>query len=98
MNLGRVEVNIGAGEVTMDLRGEPKSDYSVQIRGGVGETTVYLPRNAAIAARATKGLGEIDTEGLAERDGMWTNPDATNGAVTVRLDVKGGIGEIRLVR
>jgi hypothetical protein len=98
MNLGRVEVNIGAGAVKMDLRGEPKRDYSVEIRGGVGETTVYLPRNAVIAAKARKGLGAISTEGLVERDGVWTNPDASDAAVTVRLDVKGGIGEIRLLR
>jgi hypothetical protein len=98
MNLGRVEVNIGAGEVTMDLRGEPKRDYSVEIRGGVGETTVYLPRNVAIAAKATKGIGDIKTEGLAERDGVWLNPDAVNAGVTVRVDVKGGIGEIHLIR
>ncbi len=41
MNLTSVEMNIGAGKVTMDLRGEPKHDYTVQIRGGVGETVVY---------------------------------------------------------
>ena len=98
MNLGRVDVNIGAGEVTMDLRGEPKRDYSVQIRGGVGETTVYLPRDAGIAATAAKGIGDINVDGLEQRDGIWINPDRINAPVTVRLDVKGGIGEIRLVR
>jgi uncharacterized protein DUF2154 len=98
MNLGRVEVNIGAGEVTVDLRGEPRRNYSVQIRGGVGETTVYLPRDAGISATATKGIGEINVDGLERRDGVWLNPDRVNAPVTVRLDVKGGIGEIRLIR
>ena len=37
LNLSRVELNIGAGEMKMDLRGEPNRDYTVQIRGGVGE-------------------------------------------------------------
>jgi hypothetical protein len=98
MNLGRVEVNLGAGEVEMDLRGEPKRDYSVQIRGGVGETTVHLPRNAGISATATKGIGAIDVEGLEQRGNVWINPERVDAPVTVRLDVKGGIGEIRLVR
>ncbi len=98
MNLGRVDVNIGAGEVTMDLRGEPRRDYSVHIRGGVGETTVYLPRDVGIAATAAKGIGDLNVEGLERRDGVWVNPDRINAPVTVRLDVKGGIGEIRLVR
>ena len=98
MTLSRVEMNIGAGKVTMDLRGEPKHDYSVQIRGGVGETVVYLPKDAGISAKATKGIGDISTEGLEQRDGVWTNPDRVGAPVTVRLDVKGGVGAIRLVR
>jgi hypothetical protein len=98
LNLSRVEMNIGAGEVKMDLRGEPKRDYTVDIRGGVGETVVYLPRDVAISATATKGIGQIDIEGLQQRDGVWVNPDRMGAPVTVRLDVKGGIGEIRLIR
>lgn len=98
LNLNRVEMNIGAGEVKMDLRGEPKHDYTVQIRGGVGETVVQLPRDVGISATATKGIGDINTEGLELRDGVWINPDRVGAPVTVRIDVKGGVGQIRLVR
>ena len=98
MNLRSVTVNVGVGEVKMDLRGEPKRDYNVQIRGGVGEATVYLPKDVGISARAAGGIGEIKAEGLEKRDGVWINPDRVNAPVTVRLDVKGGVGEIRLIR
>jgi hypothetical protein len=98
MNLSRVEMNIGAGEVKMDLRGEPKRDYTVHIRGGVGETVVFLPKDVGISATATKGIGDISVEGLEQRDGVWVNPDRIGAPVTVRLDVKGGVGQIRLVR
>lgn len=97
MNLNQVEMNIGAGEVKMDLRGEPKRSYTVQIRGGVGETVVNLPKDVAISATATKGIGDISVEGLEQHEGVWVNPDRIGAPVTVRLDVKGGIGEIRLV-
>ena len=98
MNLTGVEMNIGAGEVKVDLRGEPKSDYTVDINGGVGETVVYLPKDVAISAQARKGIGNIDVQGLEQRAGVWVNPDRIGAPVTVRLDIKGGIGEIRLVR
>ena len=98
MNLNQVEMNIGAGKVTMDLRGEPKRSYTVQIRGGVGETIVNLPKDVAISASATKGIGNLSIDGLEQRDGVWVNPDRVGAPVTVRLDIKGGIGEIRLVR
>jgi hypothetical protein len=98
MNLSRVELTIGAGEMNVDLRGEPKRDYTVQIRGGVGETTVQLPKDVAISATATKGIGDISIEGLEQRDGVWVNPDRIGAPVTVRLDVKGGVGQINLKR
>ena len=98
LNLSRVDVNIGAGAMTVDLRGEPKRDYTVQIRGGVGETTVQLPKDVAISATATKGIGDISIEGLEQRDGVWVNPDRIGAPVTVRVDVKGGVGQINLRR
>jgi N-terminal domain of toast_rack, DUF2154 len=98
MNLRRVDVKIGAGELKMDLRGEPKRDYDVQIQGGVGQATVYLPRDAGIKATAAGGIGEISTTGLEKRDGVWVNAERIDAPVTVHLDVKGGVGEIRLVR
>jgi hypothetical protein len=98
MNLIRVDVSIGAGKLEVDLRGEPKRDYAVQIRGGVGETVVYLPKDVGIVATATKGIGDISTEGLESRDGAWVNPGRIGAPVTVRVDVKGGVGAIRLIR
>jgi predicted membrane protein len=86
------------GEVEIDLRGEPARDYSVEIRGGVGEATVYLPKDAGISATARGGIGDLDVEGLEERGGVWVNPERLNAPVTVRLDIKSGIGEIHLIR
>ena len=76
MSSNRVEMSIGAGKVNMDLRGEPKRDYTVHIGGGVGETVVYLPKDVGISATATKGIGDISIEGLEQRDGVWVNPIA----------------------
>jgi hypothetical protein len=98
LNLSRVDLNIGAGAMRVDLRGEPARDYTVQILGGVGETVVHLPKDVGIAATATKGIGDISIEGLEQRDGVWVNPDRIGAPVTVRIDVKGGIGQINLRR
>jgi hypothetical protein len=97
LNLRSVEVHMGAGELRLDLRGKPKRDYDVQIHGGVGEATVYLPNDAGIVANATGGIGSISVRGLEKRGGRWINPAREHAPVTVHLDVKGGIGEINLV-
>lgn len=97
MNLRSVELNIGAGEVTMDLRGAPKRSYDVRINGGVGQATVYLPKTVAIDATAKGGIGEVNVRGLEQRGGRWVNASQENSPVTIRLDVKGGVGQIDIV-
>jgi hypothetical protein len=96
-NIRSLELNMGVGEVKMDLRGNPKKDYSVSIRGGVGEATIYLPKDVAIVADAKGGIGGIHTTGLKEEGGRYVNESYKKRApVTIRLDIKGGVGAINL--
>lgn len=97
MNLRSVELNIGAGEVNMDLRGNPKRSYDVRINGGVGEATVRLPKSVGIEATAKGGIGEIEVRGLEERNGRWINTGQEKAPVMIRLDVKGGVGQINII-
>lgn len=96
-NVRSLELHMGVGEVKMDLRGAPKKDYSVNIRGGVGEATIYLPKDVAIVADAKGGIGGIHTTGLSEEGGRYVNQLYKKHApVTVRLDIKGGVGAINI--
>jgi len=97
LNLRSVAVDLGAGEVNVDLRGNPKRSYDVRINGGVGQATVYLPASVGISATAAGGIGEINVRGLEKRNDRWINPGHENAPVTIRLDVKGGIGQIDLI-
>jgi N-terminal domain of toast_rack, DUF2154 len=97
LNLRSVEVHMGVGELRLDLRGEPKEDYSVHLRGGVGEATVYLPRNVGVVADAQGGIGGITAHGLEKRGGEYFNDAYGHSKVTVRLDIRGGIGAINLM-
>ena len=97
LNLRSVAFNLGAGEVDVDLRGNPKRSYDVQINGGVGQATIHVPTSVAISATAVGGIGEINVRGLEKRGGRWINPLHENSPVTIRLDVKGGVGQIDLV-
>jgi hypothetical protein len=97
LNLRSLEVNMGAGKLQVDLRGSPKRDYDVRIRGGAGEATVRLPKDVGIDASAMGGIGEIEARGLEKREGHWINPAAPDAPVTIHLDVRGGVGSIRLI-
>lgn len=97
LSLRRVNVEMGVGELKMDLRGTPKSDYSVYVRGGVGEATVYLPEGVGIEADVHGGIGDIHARGLENRDGRYVNDSYGHAKTTVRLDIRGGIGAINLI-
>jgi hypothetical protein len=97
LSLRSVEVHMGVGKLDMDLRGNPKHNYDVSIRGGIGEATVRLPAGVGIYAEGSGGIGEIRTQGLRREGGHWVNDAYQDSKVRIHVDVHGGIGEIRLI-
>jgi N-terminal domain of toast_rack, DUF2154 len=96
MNLQRVDVKQGAGDLSVDLRGEPKRSYDVAVKAGAGDTKVHLPRNVGIVATAIKAIGDLHVDGLQKRGSTWINPEHENDPVVIHLDVKGGVGDISI--
>jgi hypothetical protein len=97
LTLRSAEVRLGAGRCEVDLRGTPRHSYELRVRGGVGEAVVYVPRDAAVEAEAAGGLGEIEVSGLQREGRAWRSANYGKSPYTIRLDIKGGIGAIRIV-
>jgi uncharacterized protein DUF2154 len=96
LNLRGLNVDIGVGEVSVDLRGTPKASYAVNINGGVGEARITLPKTVGISANAKGGIGEIRVDGLEKKGDRWINPGHETDAVQITVDAKGGVGEIHI--
>lgn len=94
--LRKVGMKIGAGEVQADFSGEPQRGYEVDIKGGVGECRVILPKTAGIVASAEGGLGSIDVSGLDKKGDRWESANYSDAKVKIRVSVKGGIGKISI--
>jgi hypothetical protein len=97
LRLRSLEIHMGVGELTVDLRGMPRNDYDVSIHGGIGEATIYLPEGVGIVAEAHGGIGGINARGLEKHQDRYVNDAYGHSKFTVRLDVHGGIGAINLV-
>jgi hypothetical protein len=97
LDLRRLVVEMGVGQIQLDLRGTPKHDYNVRIHGGIGEAVVHLPSDVGVYAEARGGIGEISARGLKQDGNTYYNDEYKKSPVTVRLDVEGGIGSIKLL-
>jgi hypothetical protein len=86
-----VKVSHRIGEVNIDLRGAWLRDTEVAIRCGIGECAVRVPDNVGVELlSADVTLGEVTSSGLD----LSRPPEP--GVPTLRLELSGRIGEVRL--
>lgn len=91
--LRSLEMHLGVGEVKADLRRKLDHDVEVKISGGVGRAEVLVP-SEGVEATAQGGIGKIEVIGLDKDDGRWKSAKAGKAAGRMKLEVRGGIGEI----
>ncbi len=96
MNVTFLDLKLGAGEVTLDFSGDWNQDAEANIKGGVGEATLLLPKDVGVKVKAVGGLGEINTNGLTKDGDFYVNDAFGKSDVNLYIDVKGGVGEINL--
>jgi hypothetical protein len=92
-----VDIEMGAGDMDLDLRGTPKQSYDVRVRGGAGEATIHLPHDVGIYAQAKGGLGDIKVTGLQREEDHWISAGYGYAKVQIHLDVSGGVGQINVL-
>ena len=97
LSLRNVGIEMGVGELKLDLRGHPQRSYDVRVRGGVGEATIYLPKDVGIEADAQGGIGGISASGLRKENGRYINDAWDTAKTKIHLDVRGGVGNINLI-
>jgi hypothetical protein len=96
LDLRSVNVQMGAGRVTLDLRGRTRHDYSARLQGGVGSARVYLPPEAELYLEASGGIGDIHVRGMQREENHWVH-DAPPGAPHIRVEIRGEIGSIDVI-
>lgn len=97
LTLRSVSVDMGVGQLDLDLRGNPKKSYDVQVHGGVGEAVVHLPSDVGVEAEAQGGLGSIEASGFRHEGNRYYNSAWEDAKVRIHLDIHGGVGSIRLL-
>lgn len=94
-----ITVEGGAGELRLEFDGEPlQHDLHVTVSMGVGELIVSLKDGIPVQANVNRGLGGVEVLGNFREVGRgYETPDfATATGPKVQLDVKAGVGSIKL--
>ena len=95
-SLSRLEFDMGAGDLTVDLNGRWTENVDVDIQGGVGQTTLLLPKDIGVRVNVTKAIGDVDASGLYNRGGYYVNEAYGEADVTVEISIQAGVGQINL--
>lgn len=96
-SLRSLEFDIGAGDVTIDLTGAWTENVDIDVQGGVGKTTLLLPKAIGVRVNVSKAIGDVDASGLYDRGGYYVNEAYGESDVTVEINIQAGIGQIDLM-
>ncbi len=96
LSLTGLDINVGAGTSTIDLTGDWARDLDVTIDAGAAIVNVRLPKDVGAQVYVESGPHMIETDGLTLVGDSYTNSAYGVSNVTMRVDVKAGIGQVNL--
>ncbi len=96
IQLSALDISAGVGELELDISGERDQDLNVDIDGGVGSATIYLPEEIGVRVHVNGGIGSVNAYGLSKNNGFYTNKAYGESGVAITIQIDGGIGSIDL--
>ncbi len=99
ISLTGLKVQSGAGNVTLDLSGVWKRDLNASVDAGIGDLSIVVPQYTGTMVNISQGIGSTEIgSGLTGLDGAYVNDAYGKTATTLRINVRSGIGKIRLMQ
>lgn len=97
LNLTRLQIDVGAGNTTVDLSGALDHDLKASITGGVGNLTVKLPGDMGVRVSPDTAIGGLTNSGLIKDGNDYVNVAFGSAAHTLYLEISAGVGSINLL-
>jgi hypothetical protein len=94
--LERMELDMGAGNIEVDLRGEWEDDVNVAIQGGIGSTNLILPGDIGVEVDVTKGIGSVRADDFDRSGNVYRNEAYGETEATIYVTIQAGVGDVRL--
>ncbi|MBE9468434.1 MAG: DUF4097 family beta strand repeat protein [Bacteroidetes bacterium] len=94
--LKRVDVEMGVGDLTLDLTGDWKHNLSAEIDGGIGQLTLILPEKVGVKAKIEKGLTDINVDKFIKDGKYYYNESFNKDKPYIKIKINTGIGQVNL--
>ena len=96
MLLSELDIEAGAGSLTLDLTGDWRTNLDVTIDIGAGDVTIRTPRETGVRIVAAQGVGGLDGEGFAAHEGALVNAAYGTTLTQIDITIEQGAGQIDL--
>jgi hypothetical protein len=93
--LKTLTASTGPGNLSVNLIAPWKHDVTATINGGIGNTTLRLPKGVGVRV-ALQGEGHVAAPDFTEREGAYVNSEFGHSKVTVQVSLSAGIGNVVL--
>ncbi len=92
----RLDINAGVGEISVDLSGQWNNDLDADIKGGIGELNLLLPKEIGIHIEVSGALGSVNAPELSKNGNEYTNDLYGKSDYVLSLEIKAGIGTVNV--
>lgn len=96
LSLTGLDVDLGAGEYTIDLSSGWERDLEAAIDSGAADLTLRLPSDVGVRVWVEDGPHTTETSGLMKAENVYTNAAYGVSDVTLEVTLSTGIGWIYL--
>ena len=97
-NVEQIDVDCGAGSLTLDFSGAWAADVDARLRVRLGAVTLRVPRDVGVRARADVTLGTFEADGFREQDGVHYSANWEGARRRLTIDASMLVGTLEIER
>ena len=97
-NVEHVEVDCGAGALTLDFSGAWAADVDARLRVRLGAVTLRVPRDVGVRARVDLTLGNFERVDFREQDGVHYSANWEGARRRLTIDASMLVGTLEIER
>lgn len=97
LDLRSLQMNLGAGDATIDLVGDATNDLTADITAGAGALTLRVPSDVGVRVLGHRdGLGTYSADGFIQDGDALVNPAWENADVRFEITLRRGVGDVTI--